>query len=82
MERPISERPGHGHSFCKSRLFVWAVQVLVEDLGHGEHVNSVLLEDRSHRIVASNLATITGVLKVVIPNVLPDLLYCLRTRKL
>lgn len=45
-----------------TRLFIWAVQVLIEDLGHGKHVDPILLEDSSHRIVASNLASVTGVL--------------------
>lgn len=53
---------GHGHAFCRSGLFIRAVQVLVENLGHGEHVDAILLEDSSHRIVASNLPSVTGIL--------------------
>lgn len=32
-------------------LIVWAIQVLIENFGHGEHVYPILLEDGTHSIV-------------------------------
>lgn len=45
-------------------------------------MDPVLLEDSTHGVVASDLASVTWVLKLVLPNVLPDLLHRLRPRKL
>ena len=55
------------------RLFVWTIQILVKNLGHGEHVHSILLEDGTHGVVATNLTSITWVLQLILTNVLPDL---------
>ena len=45
-------------------------------------MDSVLFEDSTHGIIASNLATVTGILELVLTNVLPDLFDGLRPRKL
>jgi hypothetical protein len=66
----------------KPILFIGIVEILVEDFRHGEHVNAVLLEDSTHGIVASDLATIARVLKLVLTYVLPYLLDSLRSREL
>ena len=55
------------------------IQVCVEDLVHGEHVDAVLLEDGAHGIVAADLALVAGVLEVARFDVLPDLLDGLRS---
>lgn len=44
------------------RLFVWTIQILVKNLGHGEHVHSFLFENSTHCIVASDLASVTRIL--------------------
>ena len=58
------------------------IQVRVEDLVHGEHVDAVLLEDGAHGIVAADLALVAGVLEVARFDVLPDLLDGLRSGEL
>lgn len=68
--------------FQKRRLFVRVVQVLVQNLGHGEHVDPILFEDGAHGIVTADLSAIARVLQVVVPDVLPDLLHRLRSRQL
>lgn len=70
------------HAIPGRILFIRVIQVLIENLGHRKHVNSVLLEDSSHRFVTSNLAAIGRVLQLVLTNVLPNLLNRLGTRKL
>ncbi|KAH8633604.1 hypothetical protein IG631_12238 [Alternaria alternata] len=62
--------------------FVDGVQILVENLVHGEHVNAVLFEDCAHGVVASNLALVGRVLQVALFDVLPNLLDGLWTREL
>jgi hypothetical protein len=52
-----------------------------EQLVHGKHVNSVLLEDRVHSIVTSDLTLVTRILQVTLFDISPDLLYCLRPRQ-
>lgn len=44
------------------RLFVRTIQILVENLGHGEHMHSFLFENSTHCIVASDLASVTRIL--------------------
>lgn len=63
-------------------LFIWTIQVLVENLGHGKHVHPILFEDGAHRIVAPDLPSIAGVLEVMFSNILPNPLNGLRTRHL
>lgn len=63
-------------------LFIGIVQILVENFSHGKHMDSILFEDSTHSIVASDLATIAGVLKLVLANVLPNLFDSLGSRKL
>lgn len=68
--------------FEGSILFIGVVQVLIENLGHGKHVDSILFEDSSHRLVASDLAAIGWILQLILPDILPDFLNCLRSREL
>ena len=63
-------------------LFVRIIQVLIEDLGHGEHVDPILLKHSAHRIVTANLASIARILKLIFTDVLPYPLDSLWTRKL
>lgn len=63
-------------------LFIRTIQVLVEDLGHGKHVDAVLLEDGAHRIVTADLASVVWVLEFVFTYILPELFDRLRSRKL
>ena len=63
-------------------LFIRIVQVLIQDLGHGEHVDPVLFEDGAHGVVTTDLSAIAGILQVVGTDVLPDLLHGLRSRQL
>ena len=53
-------------------LLFRVVQILIQNLGHGEHVDSVLLEYSTHGVVTANLTAVTRVLKFVLSNVLPD----------
>lgn len=55
---------------------------MVEDLGHCEHVYSVLFKDGSHEIVASDLPAISGILEVVFADILPHFLHGLGSGKL
>jgi hypothetical protein len=48
--------------------------VLVDQFGHGEHVDLVLAKDFLHSIVAADVALVFGVLKIVAFDVLPQLL--------
>ena len=66
----------------KPRLFIRVIQVLIEDFGHGKHVDPVLFEDCTHELVTSDLATIGRVLKLVLTNILPDFFNRLGPRKL
>lgn len=45
-----------------SGLLVLRIQVVGEKLVHCEHVHLVLLEDRVHRVIATNLALVVGIL--------------------
>lgn len=63
-------------------LFIGVVQILIENFCHSEHVDSILLEDSTHSIVASDLAAIAGVLKLVLANILPNFFDSLGSRKL
>lgn len=45
-------------------------------------MDSILLEDSTHSIIASDLAAITGVLKLVLANILPNFFDSLGSRKL
>lgn len=42
-------------------------------------MHSVLLENGTHCIVASDLASVTWILKFMLANILPQSLYCLRS---
>lgn len=61
-------------------LVVWAVQVLIENFGHGKHVYPILLEDSTHCIVTEDVASVTGILKFMFVNILPDFLDRLGSR--
>lgn len=60
--------------------FILRVEILVENLVHGEHMHSVLFEDGSHSLITPDLALIVRVLQVPFFNVLPDFLNGLRAR--
>ena len=45
-------------------------------------MDSILFKDSSHRIVASDLTPIVGVLEFIRSDILPDLFYRLRPGKL
>jgi hypothetical protein len=66
----------------QTRLFIGIVEILVEKFCHGEHVNPVGLEDRSHLFVADDMTFVRRILKIVDPDVFPDFLGCLGTRQL
>jgi hypothetical protein len=53
---------------------IHGIQILIEDLVHGKHMDAILLENRAHRIVAPDLALVGRVLQVALLDVLPDLL--------
>lgn len=61
------------------KLLVRAVEVLIQDLGHGEHMHPVLLEHGTHCLIASNLTSVIRILEIVRADVLPKLADCLWT---
>ena len=61
-------------------LFIRRVEVLVQDLGHGEHVDFILLEHRSHRLVAYDLTLVFWILKIIGFDMLPESFHCLWSR--
>jgi hypothetical protein len=44
------------------RLFVNSIEILAEDLVHGEHMHAILFEHRSERFVTSNLTLVFRIL--------------------
>jgi hypothetical protein len=58
------------------------VEIVVQNLGHLKHVHLILLENRPHRIVATDLPSIARILKLVGMNVFPKSFDGLWTRKL
>lgn len=70
----------HSSSWAKDQgLFIRVIQILVKNLGHSEHVHTLLLEYSTHRIVTADLATITRILQFIFSDILPNLFNCLRT---
>lgn len=67
---------------AKLGLFVWVIQVLIEDLGHGEHMDPILLKHSAHRVVAADLASIAWILQLFFTDVLPYLFDSLGARQL
>lgn len=63
-------------------LLVDRVQLVPQQLVHGEHVNLLLLEDSLEFGVADDLTLVVGILKVLLLDVVPELLDHLRTREL
>ena len=63
-------------------LLLDIVELLPQDLVHGEHVHLVLFEDQLHLLVAPDLAFVVRVLQVARLDVLPYLLDGLGTREL
>jgi hypothetical protein len=61
-----------------SRSLLDGVELVPEQLVHGEHVDLVLLEDGVQLIVAEDLAFVAGVLEVVTLDIVPELLDYLR----
>ena len=64
-----------------SSLF-WREEMIAQDLVHGEHVHSILLEDGTEGVVASNLSLVFGILEVMLFEVGPQSLDRLRPREL
>ena len=44
------------------RLFVNSIEILAEDLVHGEHMHAILFEHRSERFVAPDLTLVFRIL--------------------
>lgn len=55
---------------------------MVENFGHGKHVNAVLFEDCAHRLIAYDLAPVGRILEVMGVDILPYFLHGLWTREL
>ena len=56
--------------------------MVAQELVHGEHVNSILLEDGTEGVVASNLSLVLGILEIMLFEVGPQSLDRLRPREL
>ena len=78
----LGGRPLVALEFTIRKLFVRIVHVLVGDLGHLEHVDSVGLEDFLHGVVAEDVPLVSRVLQVVALDVSPELLGDLWSRHL
>lgn len=70
------ERTSSGGSPAK--LLLNRIELVPEQLVHGEHVDFILLEDGVQLVVAEDLALVAGVLEVVTLDVVPELLDYLR----
>lgn len=70
------ERTSSGGS--PARLLLNRIELVPEQLVHGEHVDFILLEDGVQLVVAEDLALVAGVLEVVTLDVVPELLDYLR----
>ena len=68
--------PGYLKSFLNVK------EILRKNLVHGEHVNSVCLEDSPHSIIAADLSLVVRVLEAVGFHVLPYPFHSLGSRKL
>ena len=64
------------------RLFVRIVQVLVKNLSHGKHMHTVLFEDCAHWVIAADLTSVARILEIVVTDILPKFLDCLRAGEL
>lgn len=60
----------------------YRIQILREDLIHGEHMHLVLLEDRAELFVAPDHAFVVWVLQIAFADVRPDATDRLGSRKL
>ena len=60
---------------CKRQSFLRIIHLLVEQLGHREHMHPIDLEYRSHSFVASDLSPVVRVLQVSSFDVVPDLFH-------
>jgi hypothetical protein len=81
MRREVSRQTGDG-SIPRCGDLIDRVEVLIEKLVHGKHVDTVLFEHCTHGVVAANLALVAGILQLARFDVLPYLLYGLWARKL
>lgn len=61
------------------RLLFHGVELVPEELVHGEHVDFILLEDGVELVVTEDLALVAGVLEAVTLDVVPELLDYLGT---
>jgi hypothetical protein len=78
---PVSSTPGLQKPVAimpPRSLLVQGIQLLVDKLGHLEHVDPVGLEDFSHRSIAEDVSLVGRVLKIIGFDVLPELLGHLR----
>ncbi len=57
-----------------SLVLVNGVKLVAEEFVHLEHVNSGLLENRLHLVIASDLAFIAGILQAMCLDVFPEFL--------
>jgi len=71
-----------GNSKYVAPSLIDRVKILIENLVHGKHMNTIRLEDGAQSVVATNLAFVVRVLEVMFFDVLPDPLDRLRTREL
>jgi hypothetical protein len=53
-------------------LFLYFIELLAQDLVHGEHVYPVLLENCMHSLIASDLALVLRHLQVPLFDIFPD----------
>jgi hypothetical protein len=62
--------------------FLNGIEVLVQHLVHGKHMNLILLEHFAHGIIADDVSLVARVLQIMFAYVLPDSLDTLWPRKL
>jgi hypothetical protein len=81
---PTLYTPSHSSAFLshhRSNL-IHGIQILIQYLVHGKHVDAILLEDGAHGVVAANLALVGRVLQVALLDVFPYFLDGLGAREL
>ena len=77
------QRPADPATLSSARpLFLNVIKLLAQDLVHCKHMNAILLEDRLHLVIATDLAFVGRVLQVSRFDILPYLLDYLGSREL
>jgi hypothetical protein len=81
---PTLYTPSHSCAFLshRRRNLIHGIQILIQYLVHGKHVDAILLEDGAHGVVAANLALVGRVLQVALLDVFPYFLDGLGAREL